>query len=437
MSQSHLRRLEARLEALLARTPVAEVVEPRRAVRFAEYALVGLSGAAIDVGLTASLLGTSHYLVANALGFLVANSWNFGWNHRVTFDAADGPLSRLWAAYLSWHALTFAVRAVVVAGLVEAGGVATLPASVVGIGAASIANFLGSERIFGTSTASPEQLRISLTRTINGTVHALYTGRLRDLVVATGLYTPLYGAYQRVLGLLYPSDTIEISAAGVSTELYMEFDAEVLSVLHTLRKEREFLEEFTAAIGTDDVVWDVGANLGVFSLLAAERARDGHVVAIEPYIPTALRLEESVELAEPAAHVDVVEAALSDTTGWVALGVDRAEIGTQTPTLEPRPGQQKHIVEEVAGDELVEHGDLPAPTVVKIDVEGAECQVIDGLEETLSRPQCRLVYCEDHADAWGGDGAVDGLQERLEALGFDVEVVHEGLGQAYLKGART
>jgi FkbM family methyltransferase len=422
---------EQRVKAVLARTPVASVVEPQRAVRFAEYLAVGASGAVLDVGLTASTLGATHYLVANAVGFAAANSWNFALNHRVTFDSPDGSLTRQYPAYLAWHVATFVIRAVVLALLVEAAGVPVLVASAVGIGAASVANFVGSERIFGTSTVARSSLGASVGRAMNRVVHALYTERVRNVLARTGLYAPLYGCYQRVLGGMYPDGVLDVDVAGANARVHMEDDAEVLSVLHTLRKEREMVEDFAASIQADDVVWDVGANLGVFSLLAADQAVDGRVVAFEPFRPTARRLQENVALTDPVGDVDVETVALWNETGWTELGVDRVELGTQTPTLDARSGQDMIIAVQAVGDELVDAGQQPAPDVLKVDVEGAELPVLDGLEATLD--DCRLIYVEDHSALWGGEDAGDELQERLERHGFDVDVERQG-GQAYYRG---
>lgn len=423
---------ERRVESALARTPLASFVEPQRAVRFAEYLAVGASGAVIDVALTASTIGITHYVLANALGFFVANSWNFTLNRRFTFGA-EGSISRQYPAYLAWHVATFGVRAAVLTGLIEFAGAPVLVASIAGIGAATIANFTGSERIFGTKTASPEELRVSAGRALNRVAHAIYTERVRDFINRVGLYSPLYGGYQRVLGWLYSEEVLDIEAAGASAEIFMEQDAEVLSVLHTLRKEGDMIDDFSASIESDDVVWDVGANLGVFSLLAADRAVDGHVVAFEPFRPTAERLEENVELSEPDAPVDVVDVALWHEAGETELGIDRDELGTQTPTLNPRPCQDVITVSQVVGDELVDEGKRPAPDVLKVDVEGAELPVLDGLERTLDG--CRLVYVEDHSALWGGEDAGAELRDRLEANGFDVDVERQG-GQTYFRGEK-
>lgn len=423
---STVARAEAVLEDVVARTPIGRYVEARRVVRFVEFAAVGATGAVVDVAITVYSIGLMHYLLANALGFLVANTWNFSLNRRYTFDRADGPIRQQYAAYLGIHVATFAIRAGVIVALVELAGAPEVPSSLVGVGAAAIANFLGAELVF------TESRRASVADVVNRAVHVLYAAPIQDFLDRTGLYLPLYKTYQRVLGLLYPDDVLDVDVAGESATFHMEHAPEVLSVLHTLRKERAMLEDFVDEIGPDDVVWDVGANLGVFACLAA--AKGARVLAFEPFEPTAQRLDENAALSD--VDVDIYEVALGSESGKVELGVDLEELGTQTPTLDPREGQIEVVVDEFRGDELVEEGYAPAPTVAKIDVEGAEIDVVDGLQDALTRPECRLVYTEDHSHVWGRDEDVGELQDALEARGFDVDEVASHNSQTYLRGAR-
>jgi FkbM family methyltransferase len=69
-------------------------------------------------------------------------------------------------------------------------------------------------------------------------------------------------------------------------------------------------------------------------------------------------------------------------------------------------------------DDLIADGEVPVPNVVKIDVKGAEYDVLKGMRETLAREECRFVYCEAH------DGILDvdtsELVVLLEETGFEV-----------------
>ena len=75
-----------------------------------------------------------------------------------------------------------------------------------------------------------------------------------------------------------------------------------------------------------DVLWDVGANVGVFSLYAAARARCG-VLAFEPSAPNFFVLTRNIQLNRLADRVTAYCVALSGATGIGALNLDSAELG--------------------------------------------------------------------------------------------------------------
>ena len=159
---------------------------------------------------------------------------------------------------------------------------------------------------------------------------------------------------------------------------------------HLLELVREFVEPGA-------VVWDVGANVGLFSFAAASMAGpEGLVVSLEPDAWLVQLLRRSA-LEQPAgsAPVKVVPAAVAAENSIRTLCLAArsrasnhlAEFGT-TQTGGER--EQQSVV-AVSLDWLMES--VPAPSVVKIDVEGAELEVLKGasrLFETV-RP---IVLCE-------------------------------------------
>jgi len=208
------------------------------------------------------------------------------------------------------------------------------------------------------------------------------------------------------------------------------------SVLHTLRKERRVLSALSSDLRSDDVFYDVGANLGAFTCTVG--AVPEHTVSFEPHPRNGARLRANADRNGIGARI--VDRALSDESGTASLSAE-GWAGNQRHALisgGSAPGDQSTVeVETVAGDDLVERGEVPPPTVLKIDVEGAEAAVLTGLSETLSRPDCRLVYCEVHPELLPEFGAdVTAVRERLADAGFDVEAVGKGGGQAYLRAEK-
>jgi FkbM family methyltransferase len=124
-----------------------------------------------------------------------------------------------------------------------------------------------------------------------------------------------------------------------------------------------------------DVVWDIGANLGLFTFAAAVAAgQGGHVVAVEPDAVLVRLLRRSAALNCGQAPVDIFPAAVADN-----LGVGRFNIARAT-----------EMVPTVSLDWLATH--FPAPDVVKIDVEEAEVLVLTGSASVLRmRP---IIICE-------------------------------------------
>ena len=150
--------------------------------------------------------------------------------------------------------------------------------------------------------------------------------------------------------------------------------------------EREETELFCRSVGAGDRVLDIGASLGYYSLLAGGLVGpEGRVGAVEPD-PHNLRFLEAHRRAnrfEDRLHV--MPLALSDQAG--TLKFDRGS-GTGTGKLSGEGGLS---VEVQTLDGLVERlGWLP--TLVKIDVEGAELGVLEGGEAVLteSRPTILL-----------------------------------------------
>src|SRR5215510_4226956 len=129
---------------------------------------------------------------------------------------------------------------------------------------------------------------------------------------------------------------------------------------------------FETVIQPDDVVYDVGAHVGFYTLLAATLThRGGHVVAFEPLPRNLEYLRRHLRL-NGTTNVTVVEGALWEDTGGVRIldGPASAEV-----RVDPRGTIAVHSLTLA---HVVFEGGLAAPTVLKIDVEGAEIRVLRG-----------------------------------------------------------
>ncbi|MDQ3675984.1 MAG: FkbM family methyltransferase [Actinomycetota bacterium] len=142
--------------------------------------------------------------------------------------------------------------------------------------------------------------------------------------------------------------------------------------------------------------FDIGANTGFTSMLAARIVGSrGTVVALDPQAECAAAVRAHAAL-NGFAHVRVVEAAAAQATGEAEIIVVEDSLWTRLATVgEHDLEQRRDVVRTVALDDLVSSGEAPAPDVVKIDVEGAELDVIAGMPDLLRAPR-PVVICEMH-----------------------------------------
>jgi len=150
--------------------------------------------------------------------------------------------------------------------------------------------------------------------------------------------------------------------------------------------EREFGLALLGAIRPGDVVWDVGANIGLYTRQFIERAgSSGKVIAFEP---------------EPACYEILRRGCAQATLVNVALG-ERAERGFIEFHNEPgngshcivsQPNDSSNPVTIVRGDDY----DGPCPNVMKIDVEGFEEEVLMGMPRILANLRLREIFLEVH-----------------------------------------
>jgi FkbM family methyltransferase len=150
-------------------------------------------------------------------------------------------------------------------------------------------------------------------------------------------------------------------------------------------------------LGRGGVFYDIGANLGFFSLLGAHIAglAEGRVYAFEAAPDNAKAIGVNAAL-NAIANVEVLAVAVADHAGRGRLQVVDDQSWSKLVDYGEHPFTERVIdVELVAIDGLVASGRLAPPDVVKIDVEGAELAVLGGMRETIARHRPAII-CELH-----------------------------------------
>lgn len=164
----------------------------------------------------------------------------------------------------------------------------------------------------------------------------------------------------------------------------------------------ELLKVVDDYICEDSVIWDIGANVGVFAFGAASIARKGSTLAVEADIWLAQLIKKSILLPENCGlNMQVIPCAISDRNGAASFLI--ANRGRASNSLEISGGRsqsggvrEKVNVPTLTLDTLLDC--FPTPTFLKIDVEGAEALVLRGASRLLAdiRP---IVYIEVGGEA--------------------------------------
>ncbi len=144
-----------------------------------------------------------------------------------------------------------------------------------------------------------------------------------------------------------------------------------------------------------DTVWDIGANMGLFSFAAAAMAGPGgRVLAVEPDTDLVSLLRRSADGAARHAPVEILPAAVSGELSVARFHVARRNRATSHlagfGTAMAGGVRSTRLVPTVTLDWLAAR--FPAPDVVKIDVEGAELAVLSGGARVLAA--CPALICE-------------------------------------------
>jgi FkbM family methyltransferase len=204
----------------------------------------------------------------------------------------------------------------------------------------------------------------------------------------------------------------------------MEDEGVSSSIIHTGGWESHIEKYIIENMPVDGVFLDVGANLGFFSLLAADKMQEdrssGRVIAVEanpivlPYLMASI-VESGLE-----HRIDVIPYAASGILGLVQMqenfvnnlgGVPMKELS------ELLPSKNRKVVPTVELDDILV--DLTRLDLVKMDIEGAEPKAIEGMSGLLHKFSPDIIM-EINADCLRGVSnlSVAGMVEQMEFHGY-------------------
>ena len=243
-----------------------------------------------------------------------------------------------------------------------------------------------------------------------------YSTKVRRVIRALGLQEKAQGLYYR---FARNGDSIRISAGGVAGRFFSA-NARDLRIVESCAQERA-LTRLLAEVRPEDVVYDIGAHHGLYSVLLAQKVKC--VIAFEPEQECHARLERNIQM-NGLPNITTFCKAVGDHDAQEVLylghGVGAINSGRLGPDFTTGARQTINVVR---GDTFRQSQNLPAPTVLKVDVEGYEGAVLEGFRKSLSLPECRLVCCEIHPALLPDPVTKETLVDALKSFGFsDVQL---------------
>ena len=187
------------------------------------------------------------------------------------------------------------------------------------------------------------------------------------------------------------------SALALLTGLY-EFE-EMAFLLHFLREE--------------DLFVDVGANIGAFSILASG-VIGSPSIAFEPVPATVALLQNNVMINRLASKVTVINAAVGSKEGAIPF---TSTFGAMNHVATDNEKKQGNFIEVP----IIRLDDLDSnkiPTLIKIDVEGFESEVIAGAHSILKNPKVQALIVETNGSGKRYGYNDEGLHKTILSFGF-------------------
>jgi len=169
-----------------------------------------------------------------------------------------------------------------------------------------------------------------------------------------------------------------------------------------LSLERFMLGGLQRLVKKGDVVYDIGANIGLYSRFILQKFGASRICAFEPMESNRLLLAENMTIAGCDERVSIFQCAVGNEDGAVEFQID--DLTSNSGALDavtggkPSPSRAQYglpprtvRVKIARLDTLIDAGELPKPDVIKLDVEGAEAMALEGAKNLLSSAGPRLV----------------------------------------------
>lgn len=215
----------------------------------------------------------------------------------------------------------------------------------------------------------------------------------------------------------------QFSVKGVSAKFSIDNEQEDFEIKYAKKYEKPAIEEFlqTAKEYESPHIFDIGANMGIYSILLDQSQPNSRIVAVEPYPPNTYKLLQNIIYNN--SNIKILQVPISDKEELTQLSSSSDEFQTDG-TVQIGDTGKVFVYTKTLNN--IFRDDLNPPDIIKIDVEGAEGKVFRGLKDFIS--DIDIIFYELHISKFGNaisdfNDDASSIHELIDKEGFTREVV--------------
>jgi FkbM family methyltransferase len=244
----------------------------------------------------------------------------------------------------------------------------------------------------------------------------------RKMLRAYNAHSPITRGKVRAVTVLNPFfsklEPTEVTAVHSSIEMELDLREFVQQFIYYNVWEPHVRQVLLSILRPGQTLFDIGANVGYYTLLGAEAVGAGgaiHAFEANPKVFKVLR--ENVE-RNRFHKLSLNQVALTDANGQIEFSIDNVNPGSSSISGRGASSVTRVSVPSLILDSYVDRNSVTSVDVIKIDVEGSEVMVFRGGKQTLSRFRPDIVgeFSKDMMTRESGGG--EELVELFASLGY-------------------
>jgi len=236
--------------------------------------------------------------------------------------------------------------------------------------------------------------------------------------------TSLNEYFRRIYVNIFNISILHCKFYGVKLKLHLKNDVDKRLFLYGF--EKDIIRCFRKLIKKDDVVLDIGANIGIYSLIASESiGKIGRIYAFEPANIAYSSLLYNIKLNR-IDNIYPIKAGVSDHSGRAIFNICHDDAYNSLGEAPLKQIIKSETIDLMSIDDFVINYKIAKVNVIKVDTEGAEYLVFKGAHKTLNKHKPILFFEHNPIVTKGFSNSTHDLIELIRFHGYELFEIKNG-----------